>query len=103
VTNRSDVILTADKNTFYPVTKKINDAYCVLVYPELFEHSEKYVLKYYDDKVDNFVKTPRKNHQPKEVKAMAVKPIIVAQKSVDTTKSQENNTGTNLRGAGSEP
>jgi len=54
-----DVVLTADKNTFYPTCKNIGNAYCVLLYPQLFETSEKFVLNYYDDKVSDFLNPPK--------------------------------------------
>ena len=46
VSNKVDVILTADKKTFYPLTKKVN-AFCALVYREYFEKPHRSVTKYY--------------------------------------------------------
>lgn len=50
-----DVILTADKRTFYPLCKEFKTTACILTYPELFEHSEQFILKYHYDKVDDFL------------------------------------------------
>ena len=51
----ADVILTADKKTFYPLTIDCNMP-CVLTYPDLFNKSEQFIIKYHQDKVDNFLK-----------------------------------------------
>lgn len=56
VSKNVDVIFTADKKTFYPISKNISTVDCVLVYPELFEESEQYILKYHYDKIDDFLK-----------------------------------------------
>lgn len=58
VSRNVDVLFTADKHTFFPICQKIARVDCVLVYPELFEETEHYILKYYDDKVDDFLKPP---------------------------------------------
>lgn len=50
VSNKVDVILTADKKTFYPLTKKVN-AFCALAYREYFEKPHRSVTKYYHAKV----------------------------------------------------
>lgn len=49
VSNKVDVILTADKKTFYPLTKKA-DAFCALAYREYFEKPHRSVTKYYHEK-----------------------------------------------------
>lgn len=72
VSRNADIILTADKNTFYPICEKIGRVDCVLVFPELFEASEQHVLKYYDDKVEEFLKPPPE--QPKKLKVPDTKP-----------------------------
>lgn len=58
VSKNADVILTADRKTFYPIATEINRLDCVLVYPELFEQSEQFILRYHDDKVKDFLKPP---------------------------------------------
>lgn len=55
VERNADVILTADKNTFYPACVQIGNADCVLVYPELFDSSDNFILRYKDDEVDSFL------------------------------------------------
>ncbi len=55
VSRNVDLVLTADKNTFYPICQNINQLDCVLAYPELFEQSEQYILKYHYDKVNDFL------------------------------------------------
>ena len=54
MTNNVDVILTADKKNFYPLTQKVG-MFCALTYPELFDQSDQFVLKYHHDEVDNFI------------------------------------------------
>ncbi len=56
VVKNADVILTADKNTFYPVCQDVNGANCVLTYPSLFSYSEQYFFDYDYGNVDNFLK-----------------------------------------------
>lgn len=56
IVNSADVILTADKNTFYPIIKDISNANCVLTYSELFEQGEKVILGYKEKEVENFLK-----------------------------------------------
>lgn len=60
VSKNVDVAFTADKNTFFPICQNIAQLDCILLYPELFEESEQYILKYYDDKVEDFI-APKKN------------------------------------------
>ncbi|WP_339707569.1 hypothetical protein [uncultured Kriegella sp.] len=45
VRHNADVILTADKNTFYPLAEKAN-AFCALTYPKYFEQSPKFIIGY---------------------------------------------------------
>ena len=52
----ADIILTADKNTFYPVAKEIENCNCVLTYEELFDQSDSYILNYKIDEVDGLIK-----------------------------------------------
>jgi len=79
VSKNCDVVLTGDKKTFYPICKDVKRIDCVLTYPELFNESEQYILRYCDDKVDDFLK-PKKEAKP------AGKPVPAAQP--DTTKVQ---------------
>lgn len=58
ITNNSDVILTADKNTFYPIVKHISRSNCVLTFEELFDFSDKFILKYKEEDVEAFLKIP---------------------------------------------
>ncbi len=51
-----DVVLSSDKKSFYHISRNVENLYTVLVYPELFEQSEQYILSYYDDKVDDFLR-----------------------------------------------
>lgn len=66
VSRNVDVTFTADKKTFYPLTKNINNAFCVLVYPELFEQSEQFILNYLDNTVDAFLNKNKKVINAKE-------------------------------------
>ncbi len=51
-----DVILTADKNTFYPLCADIDSCNCVITYPELFHQTDAFILEYDYKNVDNFIK-----------------------------------------------
>lgn len=55
IVNKSDVILTADKNTFHPIIKDVPNSNCVITYPELFEQSDMFILKYKEEEVSNFL------------------------------------------------
>lgn len=55
IVNNSDVILTADKNTFHPIIKDIPNSNCILTYSELFDHSEKFILGYRENLVKGFL------------------------------------------------
>lgn len=59
IENNSDVILTADKNTFYPIILDVPNSNCVLTFPELFDVTDEYVLAYKEKEVANFI-TPKK-------------------------------------------
>tara|TARA_R100000935_G_scaffold46100_1_gene69289 strand:+ start:1541 stop:2185 length:645 start_codon:yes stop_codon:yes gene_type:complete len=50
VSNKADVILTADKKTFYPLAIKAN-AFCGLTYRKYFEKPHRSVTKYYHNEV----------------------------------------------------
>lgn len=52
---KADIVLTADKKTFYPLCGDIEDCNCILTYPALFLQSEQYILEYDYKNVDNFV------------------------------------------------
>jgi hypothetical protein len=70
INNGADVILTADKNTFYPIAKDIQHANCVLTYPELFEYTDQHFLGYKETEVEAFL-TPQpteKKVTPKKIK-----------------------------------
>lgn len=64
--NNSDVILTADKKTFYSVIKDVLNSNCVLTYPELFNQSEEYILAYKEEEVDNFLKGNKTTENKKD-------------------------------------
>lgn len=64
--NNSDVILTADKKTFYSVIKDVLNSNCVLTYPELFNQSEEYILAYKAEEVDNFLKGNKATENKKD-------------------------------------
>lgn len=49
VSNNVDVVLTADKKTFFPLTIKVN-SFCALTYRKYFEKPFSSVIKYYHDK-----------------------------------------------------
>jgi len=65
IVNASDVILTADKNTFYPILKDVPNSNCVLTYSELFDQSEQHILGYKEKEIEEFLKTPKINPPPK--------------------------------------
>jgi protein-tyrosine-phosphatase len=52
---KSDVIITLDKKTFYPICQDFKTSECILAYPQLFKHSEHYIFEYDYDNVDNFI------------------------------------------------
>jgi len=52
---KSDVLITLDKNTFYPICNDFKGTDCILAYSELFEHTEQFILKYHYDKVGEFI------------------------------------------------
>lgn len=54
-TEKVDVIITLDKNTFYPICNDFKTSTCILAYGELFECSEQFVIKYHYDKVSCFL------------------------------------------------
>jgi hypothetical protein len=54
-TNNADVVLTADKKTFYPASREFVSVYCVLTYPDLFDYGDQYFTRYHDDKVESFL------------------------------------------------
>lgn len=75
VTKGVDAILTSDKKTFYPLSKNVSNSNCVLVYPELFEQSEQFILKYHENKVEDFIKPkPKAPKVTKPKKQVAAKP-----------------------------
>lgn len=55
VIKEADVLLTYDKNTFYPVIKDVPGSTCILAYPELFRFSDQYFLDYDYANVDNLI------------------------------------------------
>lgn len=55
VMKEADVLLTFDKNTFYPVIKDVPGANCVLTYPELFRFSDDYFFDYDYANVQNLI------------------------------------------------
>jgi hypothetical protein len=59
VSRNVDIVLTADKKTFFPICKNINRLDCALAYPQLFETTDQYILKYYDDRVEEFINPPK--------------------------------------------
>ena len=69
-----DVILTADKNTFYPLTGDIKNCVCILTYPVLFKYSEQHFFEYDYNNVGNFI-----NKMPfqtlNEIEAAKPKPV----------------------------
>jgi hypothetical protein len=54
-TKNVDVIITLDKNTFYPICADFETTECILAYPELFKHSEQFIFEYDYANVDNFL------------------------------------------------
>lgn len=56
VVKNADVVLTADKNTFYPLCCDVENTNCILTYPELFREEGSYILEYDYKNVDNFIK-----------------------------------------------
>ncbi|HEY4061168.1 MAG TPA: hypothetical protein VGM30_04670 [Puia sp.] len=85
VSKNVDVIITADKKTFYPICQNINQLDCILAYPELFEETEQYILRYHDDKVAEFLKPPPPPPPPVKATqtATAQAPTVAAQTATE--------------------
>jgi predicted nucleic acid-binding protein len=68
-----DVILTFDKNTFYPVCQEFQNTACILPYPVLFDHTEEYIISYYYEKVPAFLNNTLESKESKEVIPLTIR------------------------------
>ncbi len=82
VSNKADVILTADYKTFYQLANK-SDAFCALTYRSLFEKPYKSATKYYHDKA-------KSDYLIEETNVAVVKDILPSKKVVLTEISLSN-------------
>jgi len=67
----ADVVITADKNTMYPIANDLN-IFCVLAFPELFEVFGTAIMGYQYDKVEAYLKeksNPKKNPKSDVIEA----------------------------------
>ncbi len=51
VVHQADVILTADKKSFYPLTAEAG-IFCALTYPDLFEYTDQFIIQYKPEEVE---------------------------------------------------
>lgn len=62
INRKVDVLLTMDKNTFYPICEKA-DGFCVLCYDNLFNFNDTYFFEYNAGKAKEFATKKKKGHK----------------------------------------
>ena len=87
IVNNSDVILTADKNTFFPILKDIPNSYCVLTYEELFNCSEKFILGYNEKDVEAFLNKSKLNSASIIEKKLDKSDAVIIEKYISDEKT----------------
>ncbi len=85
-----DVILTVDKNTFYPICNDFKTSTCILSYPELFEHSEQFILSYHYDKAESFSKAPKVTVQNKKAPTKVDRTMRIVESAEATAPNDES-------------